>query len=180
MKKTLTTFLFAVLCAVTLAQTPDPNFFIYLCFGQSNMEAAARPAEQDKDFNDPRFQFMAAVDMPRFERERNHWYTAVPPICRESTNMGPVDFFGRKMIEVLPEQYRVGVINVSVAGAKLELWDKDACEEYLAMEAADPSRSWLIGMAKEYGMNPYQRLLETAREAQKYGVIKGMLLHQGE
>ena len=109
-----------------LAQTPDPNFFIYLCFGQSNMEAGARPADQDKDFNDPRFQFMAAVDMPRFQRERNHWYTAVPPICRESNNMGPVDFFGRKMIEVLPEQYKVGVINVSVAGAKLELWDKDA------------------------------------------------------
>ena len=161
-------------------QTPDPNFFIYLCFGQSNMEAGARPAEQDKDFNDPRFQFMAAVDMPRFDRVRNHWYTAVPPICRQTNNMGPVDFFGRKMIEVLPEQYRVGVINVSVAGAKLELWDKDACEEYLAMEAADPSRGWLVDMAREYGMNPYQRLLETAREAQKYGVIKGMLLHQGE
>ena len=31
MKKILTTFLFAALCAVTLAQTPDPNFFIYLC-----------------------------------------------------------------------------------------------------------------------------------------------------
>ena len=118
-----------VLLAMALqarAQQPDPNFFIYLCFGQSNMEAGARPAEQDKDFNDPRFQFMAAVDMPRFQRERGHWYTAVPPICRETNNMGPVDFFGRKMIEVLPEQYKVGVINVSVAGAKLELWDKDA------------------------------------------------------
>ena len=167
-------------CMTAEAQTPDPDFFIYLCFGQSNMEAGARPAEQDKDFNDPRFQFMAAVDMPRFQRLRNHWYTAVPPICRENNNMGPVDFFGRKMIEVLPDRYRVGVINVSVAGAKLELWDKDACAEYLAMEAADPSRGWLVNMAKEYGMNPYQRLMETAREAQKYGVIKGMLLHQGE
>ena len=180
MRKALTTFLLTALCAVAFAQNPDPDFFIYLCFGQSNMEAGARPAEQDKDFNDPRFQFMAAVDMPRFQRVRNHWYTAVPPICRETNNMGPVDFFGRKMIEVLPEKYRVGVINVSVAGAKLELWDKDACEEYLAMEAADPSRGWLVNMAKEYGMNPYQRLMETAREAQKYGVIKGMLLHQGE
>ena len=167
-------------CLTLNAQKPDPDFFIYLCFGQSNMEAGARPAEQDEGFNDPRFQFMAAVDMPRFQRERNHWYTAVPPICRETNNMGPVDFFGRKMIEVLPEKYKVGVINVSVAGAKLELWDKDACEEYLAMEAADPSRSWLVDMAKLYGMNPYQRLMETAREAQKYGVIKGMLMHQGE
>ena len=168
------------LCLGAKAQEPDPNFFIYLCFGQSNMEAGARPAPQDEGFNDPRFQFMAAVDMPRFGRERNHWYTAVPPICRETNNMGPVDFFGRKMIEELPTRYKVGVINVSVAGAKLELWDKDACADYLAMEAADPSRGWLVNMAKEYGMNPYQRLMETAREAQKYGVIKGMLLHQGE
>jgi len=180
MRKALTTVILSALCALAFAQQPDPDFYIYLCFGQSNMEAGARPAPQDEGFNDPRFQFMAAVDMPRFGRERNHWYTAVPPICRETNNMGPVDFFGRKMIEELPSRYKVGVINVSVAGAKLELWDKDACADYLAMEAADPSRSWLVNMAKEYGMNPYQRLMETAREAQKYGVIKGMLLHQGE
>lgn len=162
------------------AQNPDPNFFIYLCFGQSNMEAGAVPAEQDKNFTDPRFQFVSAVDMPRYGRVKGEWYQATPPICRQSNNMGPVDFFGRKMIEVLPEQYRVGVINVSVAGAKLELWDKDACEEYLAMEAADPSRSWLVNMAKEYDMNPYQRIVDMAKIAQKSGVIKGMLVHQGE
>ena len=162
------------------AQTPDPNFFIYLCFGQSNMEAGAVPAEQDKNFTDPRFQFVAAVDMPRYGREMGKWYQATPPICRQSNNMGPVDFFGRKMIEELPEQYRVGVINVSVAGAKLELWDKDACEDYLAMEAADPSRSWLVNMAKEYDMSPYQRIVDMAKIAQKSGVIKGMLVHQGE
>ncbi len=162
------------------AQNPDPNFFIYLCFGQSNMEAGAIPAEQDKNFTDPRFQFVAAVDMPRYGREMGKWYQATPPICREGNNMGPVDFFGRKMIEVLPEQYRVGVINVSVAGAKLELWDKDACQDYLAMENADPSRRWLGNMAKQYGDNPYQRLVDMARIAQKDGVIKGMLVHQGE
>ena len=44
------------------AQGPDPDFHIYLCFGQSNMEAGARPAPQDEGFDDPRFQFMAAVD----------------------------------------------------------------------------------------------------------------------
>ena len=37
------------------AQGPDPDFHIYLCFGQSNMEAGARPAPQDEGFNDPRF-----------------------------------------------------------------------------------------------------------------------------
>ena len=73
-----------------LAQSPDPNFHIYLCFGQSNMEAGARPAPEDEGFNDPRFQFMAAVDMPRYGREMGKWYTAVPPICREGNNLGPV------------------------------------------------------------------------------------------
>ena len=157
------------------AQGPDPDFHIYLCFGQSNMEAGARPAPQDEGFNDPRFQFMAAVDMPRYGREKGHWYTATPPICREGNNLGPVDFFGRKMIENLPENIRVGVINVSVAGAKLELWDKDAYKEYI-----DNERDWMKAIVAQYGGSPYHRLLEIARIAQKDGVIKGMLLHQGE
>ena len=157
------------------AQEPDPDFHIYLCFGQSNMEAGARPAPQDEGFNDPRFQFMAAVDMPRYGREKGHWYTATPPICREGNNLGPVDFFGRKMIENLPPNIRVGVINVSVAGAKLELWDKDAYKEYI-----DNERDWMKAIVAQYGGSPYHRLLEIARIAQKDGVIKGMLLHQGE
>ncbi|MCQ2144682.1 MAG: alpha-L-arabinofuranosidase [Bacteroidales bacterium] len=160
---------------VANAQKPDPKFHIYLCFGQSNMEAGAVPAEQDKDFNDPRFQFVAAVDMPKMDREMGKWYTAVPPICRPSNNMGPVDFFGRKMIEVMPADYRVGVINVSVAGAKIELWDKDAYKEYI-----DSERDWMKDIVEMYGGSPYQRLLDMAKIAQKDGVIKGMLLHQGE
>ncbi|MBR4133640.1 MAG: sialate O-acetylesterase, partial [Bacteroidales bacterium] len=68
--KTLLTLMALAACLTLSAQKPDPDFFIYLCFGQSNMEAGARPAEQDEGFNDPRFQFMAAVDMPRFQRER--------------------------------------------------------------------------------------------------------------
>ena len=35
-------------------------------------------------------------------------------------------------------------------------------------------------MVKEYGGNPYARLVEMAKLAQKDGVIKGILLHQGE
>src|SRR4051812_15072651 len=40
--------------------------------------------------------------------------------------------------------------------------------------------SWMIGMIKEYDGNPYARLVEMAKLAQKDGVIKGILLHQGE
>lgn len=161
--------------SATPESKPDPNFFIYLCIGQSNMEAGAVPAEQDKDFNNPRFQFMAAVDMPKLGREMGKWYTAIPPICREGNNLGPVDFFGRKMIDILPSEYHVGVINVSVAGAKIQLWDREDYKDYI-----DNERDWMKNIVSQYGGNPYERLVNMARLAQKDGVIKGILMHQGE
>ncbi len=157
------------------AKKPDPKFFIYLCIGQSNMEAGARPEEQDKGPVDPRFQMLAAVDMPRLNRQMGTWYVATPPICRPETNLGPVDFFGRTMVANLPAKYRVGVINVSVAGAKIELWQQDAYKQYL-----DSAPSWMKNICKQYEGNPYKRLVEMAKIAQKDGVIVGILLHQGE
>jgi hypothetical protein len=38
----------------------------------------------------------------------------------------------------------------------------------------------MINIIKEYGGDPYGRLVEMAKLAQKAGVIKGILLHQGE
>ena len=174
-KKLIITALLAFCFSLATQAKPDPKFHIYLCFGQSNMEAGAVPADIDKGFRNPRLKFLAAVDMPRLGREKGKWYTATPPICRENNNLGPVDFFGRRMIEYMPEDYTVGLINVSVAGAKIELWDKTAYKEYI-----DSERDWMKAIVKEYDGCPYQRLLEMARIAQKDGVIKGMLVHQGE
>ena len=39
----------------------DPNFHIYLCFGQSNMEGNAAIEAQDRTGVDPRFKMMPAV-----------------------------------------------------------------------------------------------------------------------
>jgi hypothetical protein len=69
----------------------------------------------------------------------------------------------------------VGIINVSVAGCKIELFDKDNYQSYVAT-----APSWMTNIIKEYGGNPYGRLVEMAKLAQKDGVIKGILLHQGE
>ncbi len=154
---------------------PDPKFHIYLCFGQSNMEAGARPEEQDKGTLDPRFQMLAAVDMPRLNRTKGNWYLATPPLNRQENNMGPLDWFGRNMVANLPQDVRVGVINVSVAGAGIELWDKDDWQKYL-----DTREQWMKNIVNQYNGSPYQRLVEMAKVAQKDGVIKGILLHQGE
>jgi len=152
----------------------DPNFQIYLCIGQSNMEGAAHAELQDSTVN-PRFQVMAAVDCANLGRTKGNWYSAVPPLCRCRTNLGPADYFGRTMVEKQPENVKVGVIVVAIGGCKIELFDK---ENYQTCTETAPG--WMKGMIKEYEGNPYGRLVEIAKLAQKDGVIKGILLHQGE
>jgi lysophospholipase L1-like esterase len=168
-------FLLAVLLLLhTNAFSQDPNFYVFLCFGQSNMEGFPGIEEQDRTGN-RRFQVMAAVDVPNLNRTKGNWYEAVPPLCRGSTGLCPADHFGRTMVANLPEKIRVGVINVSVAGCKIELFDKDHYQAY-----ADTAAPWMKSIINQYGGSPYARLVEAARLAQKDGVIKGILLHQGE
>jgi hypothetical protein len=138
------------------------------------MEGAARADAQDSVV-DSRLQVLEAVDCPNLGRSMGKWYTAVPPLCRCRSGLSPADYFGRTMIANLPPRVRVGIINVSVAGCKIELFDKDNYQSYAAT-----APSWMTNMIKEYGGNPYGRLVEMARLAQKDGVIKGILLHQGE
>ncbi len=153
----------------------DPDFYIFLCLGQSNMEGAARIEAVDTANIDSRFQVMEVIDCPNLNRTKGNWYKAVPPLCRCHTGLSPADYFGRTMVSRLPEKNKVGVINVSIGGCKIELFDRDNVEEYVST-----APGWMKGMLKEYNQNPYLRLVETAKLAQKDGVIKGILLHQGE
>ena len=152
----------------------DKNFHIYLCFGQSNMEGAAPITPQYKNV-DARFQMMAAVDCPDLNRKQGNWYTAQPPLARCYNGLGPADFFGRTMVSNLPENIKVGVINVAIGGCKIELFDKDNYQTYTAT-----APFWMKGMIEAYDGNPYKRLIDMAKLAQHDGVIKGILLHQGE
>jgi hypothetical protein len=173
-KKLRLLILAALLLISTGVFSQDANFYIFLCFGQSNMEGNAKFEAQDTTV-DSRFRVLEAVDCPNLNRTKGNWYTAIPPLCRCFTGLTPVDYFGRKMIAGLPEQVKVGVINVSIGGCKIELFDKDDYESYVAT-----APNWLKNMANEYGGNPYNRLVEMAKQAQQDGVIKGVLLHQGE
>ncbi len=156
------------------AFSQDPNFYIFLCFGQSNMEGAGRIEAQDSIVDD-RFQVMEAVDCSNLGREKGKWYPAVPPLCRCRTRLSPADYFGRTMVANLPKHIRVGVINVSIGGCKIELFDKDNYQSYVST-----APGWMVPWIKEYDNNPYARLVEMAKIAQQDGVIKGILLHQGE
>jgi hypothetical protein len=139
------------------------------------MEGFPGIEEADKTGVDPRFQMLAAVDFPALDRKQGEWYTAVPPLCRPSTGLCPADYFGRTMVARPPQNVNVGVVNVSVAGCKIELFDKDTFQIYAATVA-----SWMTNIITTYGGNPYQHLVDMAKLAQQKGVIKGILLHQGE
>lgn len=158
----------------TLVYSQDPNFHIYLCFGQSNMAGAAKAEAQDS-LVDARFQMMSAMDCPDKGREMGNWYTATPPICDCNAGISPADYFGRTLIDNLPSNIKVGVINVSVGGSKIELFDKENYQSYV-----ETAPDWMLNWIKNYDGNPYGRLVEMAKLAQKDGVIKGILLHQGE
>lgn len=153
----------------------DPNFHIYLCFGQSNMQGQGTIEAQDRVVNS-RMKVMQAVNCSNLGRTKGNWYTAIPPLTRCWSGLSPADYFGRTMVDNLPADIKVGIINVSVAGCKIELFDKATYQTYVN----SVTETWLKNIINEYGGNPYEYLVEIAKLAQKDGVIKGFLLHQGE
>ena len=166
--------------ADTNAQEPivavDSNFYIFLCFGQSNMEGQGSIPAADRNV-DERFLAMRTTTC---DGDLYSWRKAVPPLARCGVGLGPVDYFGRLLIDSLAPHnpnIRIGVVDVAVAGCDIQLFEtvNDADLKY-QKTAAD----WMQGMIEAYGGRPYQRLVDAAREAQKSGVIKGILLHQGE
>ena len=171
--------LIAVLLATSLLGAKadvDPNFYIYICFGQSNMEGNAQPESIDKTGVDKRFQLLATCNFTSPSRTKGKWYTATPPLVSPNGGLGPTDYFGRTMVECLPDSVRVGVIPVAMGGSPIEMFDKDKYQQKMK----DNPTEWWVTLAKNhYGGNPYGRIIEMAKEAQKVGVIKGILLHQG-
>lgn len=86
-----------------------------------------------------------------------------------------MDWFGRTMLDNLPSGVRVGVVPVAIGGANISHLAKDFDPATIAGEA-----DWYKSFMACYDNAPYARLVECARLAQKDGVIKGILLHQGE
>ena len=167
--------------AATEQVTPaDPNFYIFLCFGQSNMEGNARPEAVDLASPGPRFQLMPAVDFPaangRPERKMGEWCEASAPLCRANTGLTPADWFGRTLVASLPENIKIGVIHVAIGGIDIKGFLPDSISDYVNKKAP----GWMKGMLAAYDNNPYERLVTLAKKAQKDGVIKGILMHQGE
>ena len=154
----------------------DPNFYVYICFGQSNMEGNAKAESVDQTNIDKRFRLLATCNYDNPKRTLGNWYDAKPPLVNPVGGLGPTDYFGRTMVAALPAEVKIGVIPVAMGGSPIEMFDKDK----YAKKLSDNPNEWWAQIAKNnYGGNPYKRIIDMAKKAQEVGVIKGILLHQG-
>jgi len=169
------------------------NFHIYLAFGQSNMEGqnwnGSSVAYNDvlpityKQNVDKRFRVMTAVSgsyklaSGSEQRSQGQWYTAVPPLIRNNLGLSPADYFGRALVAGIADtNIKIGIIAVAVAGSAIEGLEKGSG----ANTYFNTQQQYMKDIAALYGGNPYDRLVTLAKEAQKVGVIKGIIMHQGE
>jgi hypothetical protein len=175
LKKLLMTMVMTATCFLGAKADVDPDFYVYLCFGQSNMEGNAQWESQDVGNVDERFQMLATCNFDSPKRTLGNWYKAECPIVSPMGKLGPTDYFGRTMVKALGDK-KIGVVAVAMGGSPIEMFDKDL---YKAKIDANPNEWWAQLAKWYYGGNPYGRLIEMGKKAQETGVIKGILLHQG-
>ncbi len=83
MKRLKSLMLGSTLLAVALTvNAQDPNFHIYICLGQSNMEGNARVEAKDRQNVPERFKVMSAVDYNRPPRTKGMAYVSARPFVR--------------------------------------------------------------------------------------------------
>lgn len=150
---------------------PKNSFHVYIALGQSNMWGNAKVQSSDKATHD-RIKMMSTANS---RGNVGTWLPAVPPMAAPGAGYSLSDNFIRVMADKMPESVTIGIIPIAVAGTSVKIFLSDKCSSYIAS-----SESWLQNMAKEYGNDPYKRMIECAKKAQETGVIKGFIYHQGE
>lgn len=165
---------FAV-AAATLHAAPDPNYHIYLLFGQSNMTGggATNPVVAKECDTTSRVKVMAYMNCggnsPECKiplgRTADKWYTAFPPLHDCNEGICPGDFFAKTLLDSVRGDITIGLIPCALAGVALNVFLPNG-----------PN----AGIGPPSGKNAYAWMLARCKLAQQVGVIKGILLHQGE
>jgi len=167
----------SLVTAASLASAaPDPNFHIYIAYGQSNMGGASDAGPEEK-VEHPRFKIFASQACPSKGRTIvGEVYPAVTALFNCGNSISVADWFGRTMADSLPD-VTVGIVPVAIGGAAIKMFDQDLYADYLKT-----AESWLVNYAKEYEPNGNvpKAIIDLAKKAQEKGVIKGFIFHQGE
>lgn len=146
------------ICVTTIlkAQQPvkDKNFHLYILMGQSNMAGRGPLTESLKQLQNNR---VYVLD------KNNEWKIAKHPLHFDKPTMaaaGPGLSFGIKMAEQ-DTSIRIGLIPCAVGGTSINKWAPGVLDNVTQT-------------------HPYDDAVLRIKEAMKYGVIKGMIWHQGE
>ena len=179
LKISLLVMAFALTSKTAFAQV-DSNFHIFLLFGQSNMAGGGAISDSAPDCDTtPRVKVMsfadcnAGPDCKSYVMKRTHdqWYTAFPPLhdCSASLEgICPGDWFGKTMIDSVRSDISIGLVPCALSGMALNVFLKGS------------SATSTVGPPQVKGQNAYNWMLNRCKLAQQKGVIKGILLHQGE
>ncbi len=162
---------------------PNPNFHIYIAYGQSNMSGNGDIVPAEDQATDPKnFLMLASHNANASQRsgrttqsiKTGEWYPAIPPMFHPTENLSPADYFGRAMVDSLPG-VTVGIIPVAIGAVAIKAFDKDQYKAYF-----NSAESYIKNWARDYDSNPYQRIVDLGKKAKEVGVIKGFIFHQGE
>jgi hypothetical protein len=148
----------------------DPNFFIFLTFGQSNMEGVPQPQAQDREEN-ARVKVLAYDNCANLGRVYNQWYTAAPPLHACNNGVGPGDYFGKTLAAALPGNVTIGIVPNAIAGVDVD---------YFRKGVRSARRNEFRIPPDNQRDSAYDMIIERGLIAQQVGVIKGIIFHQGE
>jgi hypothetical protein len=165
----------AALLIGKLTAAPDPNYHIFLLFGQSNMTGggATNPVVAKECDTTSRVKVMAYMNCggssPECKyplgRTADKWYTAFPPLHDCNEGICPGDFFAKTLLDSVRSDITIGLIPCALAGVALNVF-----------LPTGPN----AGIGPPKGKNAYDWMIARCKLAQQVGVIKGILLHQGE
>ena len=174
---------FSLFAVSGASAAPNPNFHIYIAYGQSNMSGNGDIVPAEDQATDPKnFIMLASHTANASQRsgrttqsiKTGEWYPAIPPMFHPTENLSPADYFGRAMVDSLPG-VTVGIIPVAIGAVAIKAFDKDQYKAYF-----NSAESYIKNWAKDYDSNPYQRIVDLGKKAKEVGVIKGFIFHQGE
>ncbi len=129
------------------------NFHLFLLVGQSNMAGRGKVTPADRE-PDPR--------VLMFDKE-GRWTPAVDPMHFDkpsAVGVGLGRTFGREVAKARPG-VTIGLIPCAVGGSPIEAWEPGAFD-------------------KATKTHPWDDAIKRARAALPWGVLKGILWHQGE
>ena len=186
------------------AATPVDELHVFIAFGQSNMQGPGTIRPQDRAGVSDRWRVMNVVagTYAGVAQTPGQWYRAVPPLIipdhslNHWTNtftigLGPLDYFGRTIVENTPDNIAIGVIAVAHGDLALASFHRTRAEEYFApgsggdgREANRPSTTERQGWTRYRNAgyaSLFDAIITNARIAQEQGgIIKGIVFHQGE